>query len=177
MAFVTRSEKHHDKAQSCVYIDIQSKEGQLYRYRVNELFTEEVDALMNYVDIFAFPYQKQNFFAFEYGKNDTKLEEKYEGWKIYDIEKEFKRQGVLFKSLADSQHANSPTTPHKFKKGVICLMRPQKINSYRVPIELLIILSLIFVKTILLKSLYLHILPNKNFKMSESSEERIAFLV
>ena len=157
MAFVTKSEKHHDKASSCVYLDIQSKEGQLYRYRVNELFTEEVVALMNYIDIFAFPYQKQNFFAFEHGKNDMKLEEKYEGWKIYDIEKEFKRQGVVFKSLADSQHANSPTTPHKFKKGVMYHRDSHKLNFYRALIKLLIILSSTFVKTILLKSLFHHI--------------------
>jgi len=119
MAFVTRTERHHDKGQSCIYIDVHTKEGQLYRYRVNEMFNEELGAVLNYVDIFAFPYQKQNSFAFEYGKADFKLEEKYNGWKIYDIEKEFKRQGVLFKSLADSQSVNSPLPSHKLKKIVI----------------------------------------------------------
>lgn len=63
--------------------------------------------MIQYLHVYAFPDKKEYFFAFEYAKSIAKeLEEKYRGWQVYDIQREFKRQKIDFESFDD----NRPTT-------------------------------------------------------------------
>lgn len=60
--------------------------------RLVEKTASDTHYLLQYLHLYAFPDKKEYFFAFEYGKSAAReLEEKYQGWKVYDIEREFRR--------------------------------------------------------------------------------------
>lgn len=44
---------------------------------------------------FAFVEHKREFFAFRYYQNNKELEDKFNGWKLYDPIKEFNRMGLF----------------------------------------------------------------------------------
>lgn len=93
-----------------VYIDIYSKDGRIIKLKIPEKQYNESSTLLSYLNVYAFPEKKQQFFAFEFGKYNRELEEKYQGWKIYDIEKEFRRQGIDLESFESGSHSNTSVT-------------------------------------------------------------------
>lgn len=108
MSFIYKLERSLDKKDPVIsFIDIYSKDGRTIRLRFKE--GTESSATLQYLQIYSFPEKKDYFFAFDHFKAERELEEKYQGWKIYDIEKEFKRQGVDFISLQNND--NTPANP------------------------------------------------------------------
>ena len=84
------------------YFDIYSKDGRIFKIRIAERFYDEAVKLSQYLHAFVFPERKEHLFAFEHGKFYKILEEKFKGWKVYDIEAEFARQGVDFEPFSEN---------------------------------------------------------------------------
>ena len=103
LGFVSRFENSIEKrGPEVVYLDIYSKDGRIFKFRIDDKYAKECNTLRQYINILAFPDKMEYFFAFEHAKFNRAMEEQYQGWKIYDIEKEFHRQGIEFHPLTDS---------------------------------------------------------------------------
>ncbi len=101
---ISKIERNTDKKNlELVYLDIYSKDGRLFKFKIPEKYSSESNPFIQLLFIFAFPDRKNDLFAFEYGKAGKNLEENYGGWKIYDIEREFHRQGIDFADINDRQ--------------------------------------------------------------------------
>ena len=79
---------------------------------------------------FGLPPGINKFYAFKYGKLNKEKDYQFEGWKVFDIKKEFARQGIgideggekfLFKWIQNKNGEISPTYPE-------LLVIPSKIN-------------------------------------------------
>jgi len=103
LGFLHKIERNSDKKNlDIIYLDIHSKDGRILRLRIVERGQNESGNIIQYSQIYGFPDKKEYFFAFEYSKESAarELEDKYQGWKLYDIEREFKRQGIDFTPVA-----------------------------------------------------------------------------
>lgn len=135
MSFIYKLERSLDKRDPVIsFIDIYSKDGRTIRLRFKE--GTESSATLQYLQIYSFPDKKDYFFAFDHYKAARELEEKYQGWKIYDIEKEFKRQGVDFIPLQNNENITNARFRIIENKGFrLCatypplLLVPSKMND------------------------------------------------
>jgi len=104
---ISKIERNTDKKNfELVYLDIHSKDGRMFKFRITEKYSSESNPFIQLLYVFAFPDKKTDLFAFEYGKAGKNLEENYGGWKIYDIEREFHRQGIDFADINDRTTTN-----------------------------------------------------------------------
>lgn len=92
MGLVLKFEKKQDlKSANSSIVDISMKDGRIFRFKFQ---FKDLDRLSHYFQVLCFPERIDHFFAFDYHKSDSSLEQKYRGWKTYDIIREFKRQGL-----------------------------------------------------------------------------------
>jgi len=111
LGFVNKVEKNTDrKNPNLTYVDLYSKDGRIFKLRMTGGVHEPI-SVVQYLNLYAFPEKKEYFFAFDFAKTEfgKSLEEKYKGWKIYDIEAEFRRQGIDFEPLSDNKTPSSTT--------------------------------------------------------------------
>lgn len=108
LGFISKIEKYNDrKILDQLYIDIYGKDGRVIKLKISEKDNSAGKKLLACLSVYAFPDNKQHLFAFEYAKHNKDLEEKYQGWKVYDIEKEFLRQGVNFENPLEPNPASN----------------------------------------------------------------------
>lgn len=116
LGFLHKIERNSDKKNlDIIYLDVHSKDGRVLRLRIVERGQNESNNIVTYSQIYGFPDKKEYFFAFEYSKERAarELEDKYKGWKLYDIEKEFKRQGIDFTPLEGNPEGS--TVKNRFR--------------------------------------------------------------
>lgn len=89
---------------SIAYIDIFSKDGRSFRIGFTSF---EVDRILVVLNTYATIDRKEYFFAYDYFKFEKALEEKYNGWKLYDVFKEFTRQGIDAEPIKDVTPSDS----------------------------------------------------------------------
>ena len=98
--FAKMEKKADIKATNSVVVEISAKDGRFFRFKFQ---IRELERLAHYFQTVALPDRSENFFAFDYNKSDRTLEQKYHGWKTYDIVREFKRQGLDAEPLKHMQ--------------------------------------------------------------------------
>lgn len=121
VTFIYKLEKIIEKSskESFVSIIFYSKDGRKIKMRLNEELSNEYERLMMILEKCIFIEIKENFFAYENYKTYYTLEENYKGWNLYNIEKEFKRQGIEIKPLLEhDQKLNFLVLFQKFFKNI-----------------------------------------------------------
>jgi len=103
VTFIYRLDKHIEKNQKdiLVFLTFYSKDGRKIKMRLSEELSNEYDRLLMILEKCIFIENKENYFAFELFKNYYVLEERFKGWKLYNPEKEFRRQGIEVKPLLE----------------------------------------------------------------------------
>lgn len=99
------------KSTSTSIVDITSKDGRTFRFKFN---SRELEKIQQTLLVYTFPDRLENFFAYDYFKHMKHIEERYHGWKTYDIIREFKRQGVLAQPLKSIQSNGTMEISVKF---------------------------------------------------------------
>jgi len=139
---ILKLERSRDKTKSdFVYLDIYSQNDFIFNFQIQEDKQGGAGFFLHYLDNYSLPTQKDHLFAFEHFKASQikELEKCYKGSKIYDIEKEFERQGVAFEAF--NKKKNPGLYPYKIvdnRLGQICasypplLLIPSKITSQEI---------------------------------------------
>jgi len=99
VTFVSKMEKH--QKDTLVFLTFISKDGRKIKIRLNEDLSSEYERIVMILEKCIFIENKENYFAFELFKLYYVLEETFKGWRIYNPEKEFKRQGIEIKPLLE----------------------------------------------------------------------------
>lgn len=122
------------------------KDGRIFKFRIN---TETMwKKIYDYVEAFAFVKVKRQFFAFRHYEHNSKLEETFRGWQIYNLMREFNRFGIElmphtenvvtefwsdFKVLDNKDGKVCPSYPEKIvvpsRMPYDCLVRCSKFRS------------------------------------------------
>ena len=89
--YLSAEKKYDSKSPHIASIDLYSKDGRGFRIG---FVTAEMDKVFQVLQTYTAIERTEFFFAFDYFKYGSAIEEKYNGWKLYDAFKEFKRQGI-----------------------------------------------------------------------------------
>ena len=108
LAFINKLERTNDKkSPDMTYLDIYSKDGRIFKATLSEKSHYDSISFFQYLNAGVFPDKKDSLFAFEYGKANKELEEKHRGWRVYDVEKEFLRQGADFRPSYEKDNGSN----------------------------------------------------------------------
>lgn len=128
LGFISKYEKISDKKNiNLVTLDLYSKDGRIFKFRITTGFSAETNQFLQYLPLYFFPEKKEYFFAYEFGKY-SELEKKYNGWKVYDIEEEFRRQGIDFEPLNEKRNPGPSSNLYRIvdnRTFKICSTYPQ----------------------------------------------------
>ena len=98
---IIKVEKSTDKkASNIVNLYIYSQDGRMLNLRIAEKVPNEATQLFRNIEKVAFTKTQEQAFAFDYALASFNkwIENKFQGWNLYDIEKEFLRQKVRINS-------------------------------------------------------------------------------
>ncbi|CAD8126527.1 unnamed protein product [Paramecium sonneborni] len=102
--FLIKVERTIDKKQNdSNQIEISSKDGRQFKYRFQREQSEDCSCLFNVINKNAFTLQKTTLFAFTYYREMQSLENDYQGWKIYNMERDFERMGIIIQQENQQQ--------------------------------------------------------------------------
>ncbi|CAD8198994.1 unnamed protein product [Paramecium octaurelia] len=105
--FLIKVDRSIDKKQNDSNIlELSSKDGRQLRYRFQREQSDDCACLFNLINKNAYTLQKTTLFAFTFYKEMQNLENEFQGWKIYNIEKDFERMGVLIQQESQQQQMN-----------------------------------------------------------------------
>ncbi|CAD8211315.1 unnamed protein product [Paramecium pentaurelia] len=133
--FLIKVDRTIDKKQNdSNLIEISSKDGRQFRYRFQRDQSDDCACLFNLINKNAYTLQKTTLFAFTYYKEMQNLENEFQGWKIYNIEKDFERMGIIVQQENQQQQINGLFKYLNNEGGQICatyynrLIVPSKVD-------------------------------------------------
>ncbi|CAD8210241.1 unnamed protein product [Paramecium pentaurelia] len=113
-------EKTMDRKQNDAnFIEISCKDGRWFKYRFLKEQNDDCNSIFNVINKNAFTLNKQTLFAFTFYKEYSNLENDYQGWKIFNIEKDFERMGINILQ-ENSQNQNGLFKYLNNENGIIC---------------------------------------------------------
>lgn len=89
--FLSADKKNDRQNPSVSYVDVYCKDGRSFKIKFN---ASEADRIQQVLQAYSAIERKDDYFAFEFFKFERELEEKYKGWQVFDIFREFQRQGI-----------------------------------------------------------------------------------
>ncbi|CAD8126792.1 unnamed protein product [Paramecium sonneborni] len=122
--FLIKVERTIDKKQNdSNLIEISSKDGRQFRYRFSREQNDDCGYLLNVINKNAFTLQKTTLFAFTYYREMQSLENEYQGWRIYKMEMDFDRMGIMIQQENQQQQQQQINGLFKYlnnEGGQIC---------------------------------------------------------
>ncbi|CAD8121242.1 unnamed protein product [Paramecium sonneborni] len=113
-------EKTMDRKQNDAnFIEISCKDGRGFKYKFLKEQNDDCNSIFNVINKNAFTLNKSTLFAFTFYKEQSQLENDFQGWKIYNIEKDFERMGINILQ-ENSQIQNGLFKYVNNENGIIC---------------------------------------------------------
>ena len=129
--FLKIDKKSENKSTSSATVEISTKDGRIFKCWI---LSKQLEKLNHWLQALGNPDRIENFFAFDFFKTSPDLEQLYDGWKIYDIISEFKRQGLPVEPLKSNQESepavSMPSIFHFTMREKKKLNRVIRLNSW-----------------------------------------------